>query len=81
MLEVLQPDDSRSCKVGIEQSLAADGATAFFSSILIPSRLDAQRAPQLKASVSSLLMKSLEVSIDGRVIGVFIPPDDEPFSR
>jgi len=44
MLEVLQPDDSRSCKVGIEQSLAADGATAFFSSILIPSRLDAQRA-------------------------------------
>jgi hypothetical protein len=51
MLEVLQPDDSRSCKVGIQQSLAAAGATAFFSSILIPSRLDAQRAPQLNASV------------------------------
>jgi hypothetical protein len=25
-------------------------------------------------------MKALEVSIEGRVIGVFIPPDDEPFS-
>jgi len=42
--------------------------------------VNADRAPQLKASVSSLLMKALEVSIDGRVIGVFIPPDDQPFS-
>jgi hypothetical protein len=25
-------------------------------------------------------MKALEVSIDGKVIGVFVPPDDKPFS-
>jgi hypothetical protein len=39
-----------------EQSLAADGAIAYFSSNLIPSRLNADRAPQLKASVRRLLM-------------------------
>jgi len=34
-----------------QQSLAADGAIAFFSSKLVPRSLDADRAPQLKAGV------------------------------
>jgi hypothetical protein len=34
-----------------EQSLAADGAIAFFSSNLFPRGLNADRAPQLKAGV------------------------------
>jgi hypothetical protein len=35
----------------VEQSLAADGATAYFSSNLFLLNLDADRAPQLKAVV------------------------------
>ena len=42
-------DVSDSCKEAAEQSLAADGAIAFFSSSLVPRGLDADRAPQLKA--------------------------------
>jgi hypothetical protein len=37
-----------------EQSLAADGAIAFFSSNLFPLSLNADRAPQLKVSVMPL---------------------------
>jgi hypothetical protein len=37
-----------------QQSLAADGAIAFFSSNLFPLSLDADRAPQLKAVVRFL---------------------------
>jgi hypothetical protein len=39
-----------------EQSLAADGAIAFFSSSLVPFSLNADRAPQLKASIRRLLV-------------------------
>jgi hypothetical protein len=38
----------------VEQALAADGAIAWFSSNLFPISLNADRAPQLKASVSWL---------------------------
>jgi len=37
-----------------EQSLAADGAIACFSSNLVPFSLNGDRAPQLKASVMLL---------------------------
>jgi len=40
-----------------EQSLAADGAIASFSSNLFPSALNADRAPQLKAGVRRFLVK------------------------
>jgi hypothetical protein len=40
-----------SCNAAAEQSLAACGATACFSSSLVPSALEADRAPQLKAVV------------------------------
>ena len=38
-----------------EQSLAADGATAGFSSNFVPFSLNTDHAPQLKASVRFLL--------------------------
>jgi len=41
-----------------EQSLAADGAIACFSSNLLSFRSDADRAPQLKAISVSLLLES-----------------------
>jgi hypothetical protein len=41
-----------------EQSLAADGAIACFSSSLVPLSLDADRTPQLKASVIRLSLAS-----------------------
>jgi hypothetical protein len=50
---------NRKINVGlrrIEQSLAADGAIACFSSNLFPFSLDADRAPQLKAIVRLLLL-------------------------
>ena len=37
-----------------EQSLAADGAIACFSSSVVPFRLNADRAPQLTANVRRL---------------------------
>jgi len=40
----------------VEQSLAADGAIAFFSSNFFPFSANADRAPQLKASVRHLLV-------------------------
>jgi hypothetical protein len=43
-----------SAEPAIEQSLAADGTIACFSSNLISCWLDADRAPQLKASVMQL---------------------------
>jgi hypothetical protein len=43
-----------------QQSLAADGAIACFSSNLISSCLDADRAPQLKATVRRLVKPSME---------------------
>jgi len=51
MLAVLQPDARDPAKVGIEQSLAADGAMASFSSNFLRLGLNADRAPQLKALV------------------------------
>ena len=39
-----------------QQSLAADGAIAYFSNSLVPRELDADRAPQLKASVRQHLV-------------------------
>jgi len=44
---------------GVEQSLAADGATACFSSNLFSFSLNAARAPQLKASVGLLTYQLL----------------------
>jgi hypothetical protein len=46
-----------------EQSLAADGAIAWFSSSLFPSRLNADRAPQLKAIVGWLLNSFVGIMI------------------
>jgi len=43
-----------------EQSLAADGAIACFSSNLFPLSLNADRAPQLKASVRHQYAKGEE---------------------
>jgi hypothetical protein len=40
--------------MGAEQSLAAEGAVAYFSSNLFPLRLNAERAQQLKAGVRPL---------------------------
>jgi len=45
-----------SSNAAAEQSLAADGATACFSSNFFPFSLNADRAPQLKASVRCLRM-------------------------
>jgi hypothetical protein len=49
----------------VEQSLAADGAIACFSSNLILSRLNADRAPQLKAVVGRLRQSSEQPLCNG----------------
>jgi hypothetical protein len=47
---------ARFIEGAIQQSLAADGAIACFSSNLFPVRLNADRAPQLKAIVGALAL-------------------------
>ena len=55
--------EARSLQRATEQSLAADGAIASFSSNLFPSSLNADRAPQLKASVGWLLNSFIGIII------------------